>query len=62
MRHQMQIRRLTIGQEEAACQVVQRVKLVIDEMPGCTVDPAHIRLMYLHEIGVLDEYRRRGIG
>jgi ribosomal protein S18 acetylase RimI-like enzyme len=94
----MHIRRLTTGDEEAACRLVERVKFAIDDIRdvplapsdlaalvgderayllGAYVDGAPVGLaygycfprldgprpmMFLYEIGVLEQHRRRGIG
>jgi ribosomal protein S18 acetylase RimI-like enzyme len=94
----MRIVRLQAGDEEAACEVVECVKFVMDEVVGVSVDRERMRgfladgrsyliaayvddvpagfvlgyrlpridgagpMMFLYEVGVLDRYRRRGIG
>jgi ribosomal protein S18 acetylase RimI-like enzyme len=94
----MQIRRLVEGDEEAACQLIEQVKLAIDEIADVTLDPADMAallsderayliaafvderpvglvygyrfprldgprpMMFLYEAGVVEQYRRRGLG
>jgi len=94
----MHIRRLTAGDEEAACQLVEEVKLVIDDrsdetlaspdvcvlladerayLLGAYVEGGPVGMilgycfprldgprpmMFLYEVGVLKQHRRRGVG
>ncbi len=39
----MQIRRLVEGDEEAACQLIEQVKFVIDEVADVSLDDADMR-------------------